>query len=140
MNQDLEHLRLLSIFHYIAGGIMAFFASIPLIHVAIGIFLLLSPRWFPVHTPNHVEDFPPAFFGLFFILFGGLVVLFGWTLAVLTIVAGRNLARRTRPTFCFVVACLLCVWIPFGTVLGVFTLIVLNRDSVKALFATPATP
>lgn len=140
MNQDLEHLRLLSIFHYIVGGIMAFFASIPLIHVAVGFFLMLLPKLMHGHSSNHAAELPPAFLGLFFIIFGGLFVVCGWTLALLTILSGRNLARRTRPTFCFVVACLLCLWIPFGTVLGVFTIIVLNRDSVKALFANPSTP
>ncbi len=140
MNQDLEHLRLLSIFHYIAGGIMAFFASIPLIHVALGIFLMLAPHLFPSHSPNHSENLPPAFFGLFFVIFGGLIVLCGWTLAALTILAGRNLARHTRPTFCLVVAGLICIWIPFGTVLGVFTIIVLNRTTVKSLFDNPSTP
>jgi hypothetical protein len=139
MNQDLEHLRLLSIFHYIMGGIMAFFASIPLIHVAVGIFFMLAPRFLP-HSANHADSLPPAFLGLFFVIFGSLFMLLGWTLALLTILSGRNLARRTRPTFCFVVACLLCLWIPFGTVLGVFTIIVLNRESVKSLFAPPATP
>jgi hypothetical protein len=33
-----------------------------------------------------------------------------------------------------VIAALLCMFMPFGTVLGVFTIIVLVRDSVKALF------
>jgi len=28
-----------------------------------------------------------------------------------------------------------CVFMPFGTILGVFTLIALNKDSVKAIFA-----
>ena len=35
MNQDEEHLRLLSIFHYVCAGLSAFFACIPLIHVTV---------------------------------------------------------------------------------------------------------
>jgi hypothetical protein len=35
-------------------------------------------------------------------------------------------------------ACIECLFIPFGTILGVFTVVVLSRESVKALFA--ATP
>jgi hypothetical protein len=31
-------------------------------------------------------------------------------------------------------ACIICLSIPFGTVLGVFTIIVLNRPTVKARF------
>jgi hypothetical protein len=33
-----------------------------------------------------------------------------------------------------------CLFMPFGTVLGIFTIVVLNRDSVKPLFATPPMP
>ena len=36
---------------------------------------------------------------------------------------------------CLVVGALECMMMPFGTVLGVFTLIALTKPSVKALFA-----
>jgi hypothetical protein len=32
-----------------------------------------------------------------------------------------------------------CVFMPFGTVLGVFTIIVLMRDSVRRLFGRPVS-
>jgi len=37
-----------------------------------------------------------------------------------------------------VTASLLCMMVPFGTVLGVFTLIVLSRDSVRRLYGEGA--
>jgi hypothetical protein len=139
MNQDLEHLRLLSIFHYIMGGIMAFFACIPLIHVTLGLALVFVPKFFE-NQAHHSGAAPPVFIGWLFIVLGGAFVLLGWTVAVLTFLAGRNLAHRRRPTFCFVVACLMCAWVPFGTVLGVFTIIVLSRPTVKTLFQTAPAP
>ena len=36
MNQDSEHLKLLSIFHYVVGGMAALFACIPFIHFFMG--------------------------------------------------------------------------------------------------------
>ena len=36
--------------------------------------------------------------------------------------------------YCLVVAAIECLFIPFGTVLGVFTIVVLNRSSVRSLF------
>jgi hypothetical protein len=36
---------------------------------------------------------------------------------------------------CFAMAGVECIFMPFGTVLGVFTILVLNRQSVKELFA-----
>ncbi len=126
-NQDLEHLKLLSIIHYIVGGLTGLFACIPIIHVVAGIAILLGA----------MGDGPPAIFGLFFAGLGGLFVLAGWTLAICMILTGRNLSRQTKPTFCLVVACVECIFMPFGTVLGVFSILVLMRPSVKALFADP---
>ena len=129
---DDEHLRLLSIFHYVSGGLTAFFACIPLLHVAIGLVLAFSPETF---TQGEVKNQPPpAWFGVFFAVVGAFFVLAGWTLAILKFIAGRCLARRRRRTFCVVVACICCILPPLGTLLGVFTLVVLNRPSVKALF------
>jgi len=39
-----------------------------------------------------------------------------------------------------VIAGLSCLNMPLGTVLGIFTLIVLSRESVKVLFKGEATP
>ena len=50
-------------------------------------------------------------------------------------IAGRSLAMRKRYMFALVVACVECIFMPFGTVLGVFTIIALSRESVKALFS-----
>jgi len=58
----------------------------------------------------------------------------GWTLAVCMLIAGRNLAKRRHHTFCLVVAAISCIFMPFGTILGVLTIIVLMRPSVKGLF------
>ena len=41
---DNEHLKLLSIFHYVVSGLAAFFACIPIIHLVIGLFFILAPQ------------------------------------------------------------------------------------------------
>jgi hypothetical protein len=50
------------------------------------------------------------------------------------IIAGRLLQRQRGYNFCVFVAAVSCIQMPLGTVLGVFTLIVLLRPSVKELF------
>ena len=127
MNQDLEHLRLLSIFHYVVGGMMALFACIPIIHVVIGIVMLTNPGGFGGQPP-------PPFMGLLFVVIGGAIILCGWLLALLAVMSGRFLGQKKHYTYCFVIAVLSCLFMPMGTVLGVFTIIVLTRPSVKALF------
>jgi hypothetical protein len=125
-----EHLRLLSIFHYVVSGMAALFACFPIIHLVLGLFFILAPEKF-----GHGSQQPPAWIGWFFVVFASVLILVGWTLAVLVLMAGRFIARRKHYMFCFVMACVECIFMPFGTVLGVFTILVLNRASVKELFA-----
>jgi hypothetical protein len=124
MNDDEQYLKLLSIFHYVVGGLAACFACFPIIHLSIGIAMLVGA----------IDD-APAFIGLMFVVMASVFMIFGWTLAVCLIVAGRCLAKRKRYIFCLVMAAISCTFTPFGTVLGVFTIIVLMRPSVKELFA-----
>jgi len=129
MTQDDEHLRLLSIFHYVVGGMTALFALLPLIHLGLGLLMLLAPGGFGTGG-----EMPPAFVAWFFIIIGGACILFGQCLAGSMIAAGRCLARRRHYLFCLVVAGFECIVMPFGTVLGVFTIIVLSREPVKQQF------
>lgn len=138
MNQDTEHLRLLSIFHYVLAGVTALFSSFGLIHLSVGLMMLFSPDKFM--GGGHGEP-PPPTVGLMFALIGGIFVLGGWSLATAIFLAGRFLRRRKHYLFCLVVAGLSCMFAPLGTVLGVFTIVVLMRPSVKLLFnSDSATP
>ena len=133
INQDEEHLRLLRIFHFICAGLAALFACIPIIHLIFGLVMLLSPQIF---GPAKGQQ-PPAFLGLFFVIFASVFILMGWAFAALLAWAGSNLGRRKHYTFCFAMACVACMFAPFGTVLGVFTIVVLIRPGVKTLFDQP---
>jgi hypothetical protein len=133
MNQDQEHLRLLSIFHYVVGGVLGLCACFPVIHLIIGILALGGGL--DGHNRHPGAD---VVVGLMFIVVALVVIVMGWALAVAVILAGRMLAQRRNHTYCLVVAAIECMFMPFGTVLGVFTIIVLIRPSVKALFEPPA--
>ena len=128
--QEEQHLQLLAIFHYIVGGLAALFACFPLIHLTIGLVMV-----FGGFSGNQA---PPAFVGWLFIILGGGFFLVGQSLAICIVIAGRFLARRKRYLFVFVVACCECLFMPFGTVLGVFTIVLLSRESVKGAFGGAA--
>jgi len=134
-SQDAEHLRLLAIFHYVCAVLFALGACIPIIHLVIGFVMLLSP-----HSFGPGRNQPPAFIGLFFVIFASIFILLGWTIAALLAWAGRNLSRRKHYNFCFVMACIACLFMPIGTILGVFTILVLMRPSVKLLFDQGTAP
>lgn len=124
---DLQYLRLLSIFHYIIGGVAAFFSFFPSIYIAIGLLALYPPGITP-------EEEVPRIIGWAFISMGVLFLLLGIAFSVCMIIAGRYLARHAHYIFCFVIAAIECVFFPFGTVLGVFTILVLSRPKVRDLF------
>ena len=126
--QNIEHLRLLSIFYYVMGGMGALFSLIPVFHVAMGIAVVAGGM------PSAPGSGPPAAFGWFFIAIGATIIIIGETFSICTILAGRYLATRRAYLFCLVIAALNCMHMPLGTALGVFTIIVLVRPGVKELF------
>jgi hypothetical protein len=129
VNPDLEHLKLLSIFHYVLAGMTALMACIPIIHLVIGGLMAFGTF--------DGTDGPPRIVGALIMAFAGLFIVAGWALSAMMVLVGRSLAARTRYTLCLVVAGVECIMMPFGTVLGVFTLVVLLRPSVAELFGRP---
>jgi hypothetical protein len=126
---DAEHLRMLAIFHYVTSGLAALCACLPLIHLGLGLVMVIAPEKLgPSSNP------PPAFIGWFFIIIAAFFILAGWAFAVLVLLAGRFLSARRHYNYCFAMACVECIFMPFGTVLGIFTLLVLLRPSAKAVF------
>ena len=129
--QDTEHLRLLSIFHYVVAGLQGLFACFPVLHFAIGAVLVFLPE----QLNDGKAGPPPVLVGWFFMLFAGAWILVGLTLAACIAIAGRNLAQRRRYLFCLVMAGVeAATCMPLGTVLGVFTILVLMRPTVKEAF------
>jgi hypothetical protein len=131
MNNDREHLRVLSILHFILAALLACGVCLGGLWgiVVTGLF-----RHGLREAAQRGEDLPVR--GVF-----TLVVVFWIVMLVIALVyiaalvfAGFNLRARRNRTFCMVVAALTCVSFPLGTALGVFTLIVLSRDSVRELY------
>jgi hypothetical protein len=133
MNRDKEHLQLLAIFHYVVTGLAALFSFLPLLYTTIGTIFIFTARH---GTAKPGEDLPPEFLGWIFAVLGSLLFLMGIAMAICILIAGRSLALRKRYSFALVMACIECVFIPFGTILGVFTIVVLSRESARALFST----
>jgi hypothetical protein len=124
-----DHLRLISIFHYVVGGLHCLCFSFPLIHFFIGLALTISPP----EVKQGSEPFP-TFLGPFFMVIGGTIVLLGWTLGGLTILSGKRIAQRRSRTFSIVMAAINCLSMPFGTILGIFTIILLTKPEAVAQY------
>lgn len=140
MNEDESHLGSLAVAHYVVGAIMVCFACIPLIHTFIGLAVILDIGDMQQTMAEGPDGPPPVWFGWLFFLMGLSFFLVGQAVSITVILSGRFLNQRKRYWFSFVVACIACTFMPFGTVLGVLTLIVLCRPSVKALYGMVVEP
>jgi hypothetical protein len=127
VSQDEEHLRLLSILYYIWGGLTACFSCVGVAHMVFGGIMIV--------VGQHEHNGPPTWLGALFSFMGLLVVFIVLTLSGLSLWTGRNLQMRKHYIACLIVAGISCLSVPLGTALGVFTLVVLLRPSVKQLFA-----
>ena len=129
---DADHLRLLSIFHYIGAGLAILGLGFLALHyLFLHAFLDNPDMW-----KNQKGVVPPpreflAMFKWFYVIFGAWLVLSG----IANLLSGVFLSRRINRTFSLIVAGINCVHIPLGTVLGVFTIIVLLRPSVCEVYS-----
>jgi hypothetical protein len=128
---DADHLRLLSIFHYVGAGLAVLGLGFLAVHY------LFFHAFFdnPAMWNNQKGAVPPprelfALFRWFYVVFGVWLVVSG----VANLLSGAFIGRRKHRTFSLVVSVLNCIHIPLGTVLGVFTIIVLLRPSVRDVY------
>lgn len=130
--QDITHLQLISIFHYIWAGLIALASLFGLMFFVLG-FVVGS-------EPQQAGEPSPEVVGAIFSGVGMVIALVALGIAAAVFMAGRFISRRRNHTYCLVIGALDCLSFPLGTALGVFTLIVLSRPSVKALFDASSGP
>ncbi|HUA69287.1 MAG TPA: hypothetical protein VMA13_12125 [Candidatus Saccharimonadales bacterium] len=127
---DAGHLKVLAIFHFVGAGLALFGILFLIGHYAIMHMVFANPKLWQGQnqTPPPAELFAVM---KWFYLIGGI-----WFLAsgILNVVSGFCLRARKCRTFSLIVAGINCLHIPLGTVLGVFTIVVLIRDSVRELY------
>ena len=127
---DEEHLRLLSLFHYIKGGITVAFSFFGLIYFVFIVFIVKIGSRAGFQSHDFDNEFPFEFFAYFLIIVG-IIVTFVLVFGVLQLLSAYYLRRGRNRIFSFIIGIIECLEIPYGTVLGVITIMVLNRYSVK---------
>jgi len=129
-SEDAKHLTWLSWGHYAVAALTALIGCFPLIHFFVGVGML----------SGQMGD-APAGMGVFFITIATALIGFFWSVAGVTAYAGKCLAERRKRTLCFVVAIIQAVFFqPFGAVLGILSILVLQRPGVKAAFEQAEHP
>ena len=133
--QDRQHLQLLSIFHYVVAVVAGLFSLLPVLHLVLGLAMVGE-----VAREGGDDAAIGLAMGWMFVVMAGLFIVAGLTYAVCLFLAGRFLGERSHYTFCLVMAAVSCIFVPIGTVLGVFTLIVLMRPPIRAAFEGAPEP
>jgi hypothetical protein len=125
-----QNLDLLGIFHYVLAAFIFLNSLAGLIFVGIGSIAIAGI------LSDQPHDMNIAILAVSMIFFLGPLIFMGlmWTLAVLVITAGKRIGQRTSPGFCLVVAGLECLFVPFGTILGILTLIALTKEETRKEF------
>ncbi len=127
-----QQLSQLAIGYYVLGALYAPVSLFFLVYVGVGSALLGGKLDEGGGPP------PPELMGWVFVAVGLLGVAGFFVMAALTIYAGRCIANRKHLTYVYILAGLICMNMPLGTVLGVLTFIVLTNEHTKSLFSRGA--
>jgi hypothetical protein len=127
---DADHLKLLAIFHFVVAGLALLGILFLFAHYSVFNALMNNPKMW-----EGQKDGPPP--AEFFKLFKWFYLIFGlWFAAsgILNLLSGFYLRARKHRTFSLVVGGINCLHFPFGTILGVFAIVVLMRSTVRELY------
>jgi hypothetical protein len=130
--EDAEQLHLLRIGYYVVGGGSALASLFPLLYVGLGAWMAMGG--FASSSSKGAP--PPPLVGWIVIVIGVFATAAIASMAVLSLLAAGALRARRQRTFVMVVGALHLMHAPLGTLLGVFSLLVLQRPSVRATFET----
>jgi len=131
---DANHLKLLSIFHFVVAGLALLGIGFLVLHYFLMSSIFANPKMWEGQKGGPPPEEFWNFFQWFYVVMGGFLILG----CVGNLLSGMWLRARRNRVFSIVVAAINCCQVPLGTVLGVFTLIVLMRDSVRQLYAETA--
>lgn len=122
--QDYDNLRMLGIGTFVYAGLVGLISLFCLIYVVVGLAMIADPGG----DPNAEVA-------------GGVIALVGVIVCsillakcILLVFSGIGLLKHKWRTASYIGAALCVMNMPLGTILGVFTFLVLGRPSVRALY------
>ncbi|QDU74113.1 hypothetical protein Pan97_11180 [Bremerella volcania] len=131
-SEDEYHLDLLGTFHWILAGLVAVAGLFPIFHVLFGFIAIVASLVGEAVEPE--ARGLGVLMGFLFMAIGSAIMVTFWVIAYCLYLSGSYLKAHKNHTFCMVMAVIICFSFPLGTALGVFTILVLIRPSVRQLF------
>lgn len=132
MQPQPNNLNTFKILFIIKGILNLFLALFFLAYAFFGSYFFSE---FDAAASRDLEHFNP---GWIFIIIGGLGFVFALIFGILTLIAGKYIGLKKNYSFVLVIAILNCLTGLLGILLGVFTIIELNKPHVKELFDNPS--
>ncbi len=109
------------------GGLALLILPLLALHFVFFITVIANANAWP---QGHAPPIPQGMVGMMLVMYCVIGVM-ALAIAGANILSGWFLRRKTHRVFSLVVAGLDCLQVPYGTVLGVFTILVLTRASVQ---------
>lgn len=134
---DEENLKMLAVGFWVSAGMSAVFSLFGLFYMAMGLLFSTFAGAAGAAASSHGQA-PPPEIGWIFGFIGFMMFFFLAGMAALKARAAWCLKRRRSRLLCQIVAGVNCLFIPYGTALGVYAFTVLNRPSVAAEFEAAA--
>src|SRR5687767_9733137 len=102
---DEQQLNLLSIFHFVWGGIIALTACAGLLYSVVGLFFIIaSPQMRPPPGANPSAAAVPKIVGSVFTCIGTTMITVGWVYGLLNIYSGLCIRARKASVFSLILA------------------------------------
>ena len=131
MNKDLKQIKLLEIFHYIWCGLASLVGIMGVGYTVVGVSLMQK---------SEGAGTLPVDPGWAFVGVGIVTLVIGEFCSISSLIAARFYRKHRGYGWCFFTAIVSLLAGPIGLALGIFSLLVLNRNSVKELFRSGAKP
>ncbi len=130
--KDSDNINLLSIFQFIFAGLtLVSLAFLYLHYLFMHEFLMKSEVWKQMNMNITQQQLFAIVIGFYWV--AGVLM---FICSLLNVLSGIFMRQRKARVFSLVVAALNCLHIPLGTLLGIFTLVILSRYSVAELYRT----
>lgn len=121
-----DNLNTFATLHLVKGILTILFSLFFLLYMIIGTVMTFAPINEDVDMPIHP--------GNIFVIIGGIGFLITVTIGVLTLLASKYINERRNYNFIFAIAVINCITGVLGIVLGIFTILDLNKPHVQAQF------
>ena len=131
---DASQLKLLMVFHYVLSGLSVVGLGFLFLHYKFLDMMMSNPEMWAESNQGPPPDTFLEMFIYFYIVMGFMMIVF----AAANALSARFIQTRRHRMYSLIIAGLDCLMFPFGTALGVFTLIVLLRDSVESIYSPSA--